>query len=51
MKTQDITNSGIDRNFLRECERQGLISPKRNDNEWIVNKTISQESTRKKKWR
>ena len=38
MKTQDITNSGIDRNFLRECERQGLISPKRNDNEWIVNK-------------
>lgn len=38
MKTQDIINSGIDRNFLRECERQGLISPKRNDNEWIVNK-------------
>ena len=38
MKTQYITNSGIDRNFLRECERQGLISPKRNDNEWIVNK-------------
>lgn len=38
MRTQDITKSGIDRNFLRECERQGLISPKRNDNEWIVNK-------------
>ena len=38
MKTQDITNAGIDRNFLRECERQGLISPKRNDSEWIVNK-------------
>ena len=39
MKTQEITNSGIDRNFLRECERQGLISPKRNDSEWIVNKS------------
>lgn len=48
MKTQDITKAGIDRNFLRECERQGLISPKRNDNEWIINKnytprTYSQE--------
>ncbi len=38
MRTQEVIKSGIDRNFLRECERQHLIKPKRNDNEWIVDK-------------
>ena len=38
MKTQDITKSGIDRNFLRACEDKKIISPKRTDSEWIVDK-------------
>ncbi len=38
MKTQDITKSGIDRNFLRACEDKEIISPKRTDSEWIVDK-------------
>lgn len=38
MKTQEVIKSGIDRNFLRECERKGLIDPQRNDNEWIIDK-------------
>lgn len=38
MHTIEITKSGINRNFLRECEHQGLIKPKRNDSEWIINK-------------
>lgn len=38
MKTQDITKSGIDRNFLRACEKKKIISPKRTDSEWIVDK-------------
>lgn len=38
MKTQEVIKSGIDRNFLRECERKGLIAPQRNDNEWIIDK-------------
>lgn len=29
MKTNDIVKRGINRNFIRECERQGLISPTR----------------------
>ena len=31
MKTNDIIKTGIDRNFLRECERQKLIAPNRID--------------------
>ena len=31
MKTNEIIKTGIDRNFLRECERQKLISPNRID--------------------
>lgn len=38
MKTQEVIKSGIDRNFLRECERQHLIEPKRKDNDWIIDK-------------
>ena len=38
MRTIDIVNTGVDRNFLRECERQNLIMPERLDGEDIVNK-------------
>ena len=37
MRTLDIVKSGIDRNFLRECERQKLINPTRFEGEDIVN--------------
>lgn len=37
MKTNDIIKLGIGRNFIRECERQGLINPIRNDGKMIVN--------------
>ena len=38
MRTLDLVKLGIDRNFLRKCERQGIINPLRVDNEWIINK-------------
>jgi DNA-binding transcriptional MerR regulator len=37
MKTKDITKLGIDRNFIRECERKGLIVPVRSEGRMIVN--------------
>ena len=36
MKTNDIVKLGIDRNFIRECERQGLITPTRTEGKMIV---------------
>ena len=36
MRTNDVIKLGIDRNFLRQCERQSLISPKKIRSEWIV---------------
>ncbi len=33
-----MVQSGIDRNFIRECEKQGIIAPKRNDSIDIINK-------------
>lgn len=36
MRTRDIVKSGIDRNFLRECERQALIKPERIEGEDII---------------
>ena len=36
MRTIDVTKLGIDRNFLRQCENQKLIQPKKIDSEWIV---------------
>lgn len=36
MRTLDVTKMGIDRNFLRQCERQNLIKPKKVHSEWIV---------------
>ena len=36
MRTIDVIKLGIDRNFLRQCERQSLISPKKTRSEWIV---------------
>ena len=35
MRTINVVNSGIDRNFLRQCEKRGLITPKRIDNDCI----------------
>jgi DNA-binding transcriptional MerR regulator len=37
MKTNDIIKLGIDRNFIRECERQGLINPIRIEGKMVVN--------------
>lgn len=46
MKTLDVIKSGIDRNFLRKCIKEGLISPKKKDNIGIVNKNyVPQEYT------
>jgi len=36
MRTLDVTKMGIDRNFLRQCERQNLIKPKKIHSEWII---------------
>ena len=36
MRTIDVTKLGIDRNFLRQCENQKLIQPKKIPSEWIV---------------
>ena len=36
MKTNDIVKLGIDRNFIRECERKGLITPTRTEGKMIV---------------
>ena len=36
MKTNDIVKRGIDRNFIRECERQGLISPTRAKGKMVI---------------
>lgn len=36
MRTNDVIKLGIDRNFLRQCERQSLISPQKIRSEWIV---------------
>lgn len=36
MQTNDIVKLGIDRNFIRECERQGIINPNRSDGKMIV---------------
>ena len=38
MRTNDIIKTGINRNFLRECEVRHLIEPNRIDSDWIVNK-------------
>lgn len=38
MKTKEVLSYGIDRNFLRQCEKKGLISPIRIDHEDIVDK-------------
>ena len=36
MRTNDVIKLGIDRNFLRQCEKQSLISPKKIRSEWII---------------
>lgn len=36
MRTNDIKKLGIDRNFLRQCEKQKLIAPKKTYSEWII---------------
>ena len=38
MKTKEVLSYGIDRNFLRQCEKKGLISPPRIDHEDIIDK-------------
>lgn len=35
MKTQDVTKTGIDRNFIRQCEKQGIITPSKNPSKWM----------------
>lgn len=48
MRTIDVINLGIDRNFLRTCEEKKLISPQRVDNDWIIDKNyIPREYTQK----
>lgn len=48
MRTVDVINLGIDRNFLRICEEKKLIDPKRVDSEWITNKNyVPREYTQK----
>lgn len=36
MKTQDIVKTGIDRNFIRQCEKKGIIAPARKKSEWMT---------------
>lgn len=36
MRTNEITQLGIDRNFLRQCEKQKLITPAKRKSEWII---------------
>lgn len=36
MRTLDVTKMGIDRNFLRQCERHDLIKPHKAHSEWII---------------
>lgn len=37
MRTNDIVKLGINRNFIRECERQGLINPNRTEGIMVIN--------------
>lgn len=39
MRTNDITKSYIDRNFLRTCIKHGIIRPQKADNENIIDKS------------
>ena len=36
MKTKDLEKIGIDRNFLRQCEKQGIVKPNRKESDWII---------------
>lgn len=36
MKTKDLGKIGIDRNFLRQCEKQGIVKPNRKESDWII---------------
>ncbi len=51
MRTRDIIKTGIDRNFLRQCIDKKIITPRKDDNQWInqnyIRHDFSQEDLEK----